>query len=79
MSTSTTDIEAFQQFLTEECSNDSTLTPESAVEKFRQLQHLRKKLADSRAASARGESGPLDVDAMMERVTSGVDAEGTPE
>ena len=79
MSTSTTDIEAFQQFLTEECLNDSTLTPESAVDKFRQLQQLRGKLADSRAGSARGESGPLDVDAMMERVTNGVDAEGTAE
>jgi len=80
MSTSITEIEAFEQFLTEERSSGSPpLTLDTAVEKFRQLQNLREKLAESRAASERGETGPLNVDAMMERVNRRVSAGGTSE
>jgi len=75
-----TEIEAFRHFLIEECSNGSTsLTPEEAVEKFRQLQKLRKKLAVSEEESRQGKAKPLDVDAVKERLQKRLAAEGTTE
>ncbi len=75
-----TDIEAFQHFLTEECSSGSTsLTPEEAVEKFRQLQKLQKKLSISEEESRRGKAKPLDVDAVKERLRIRITADGNTE
>ena len=80
MSTDTTEIEAFQHFLTEECASGSTsLTPEKAVEKFRQLQKLREKLAISEEESRQGKAKPLDVDAVKERLRKRLAAEGITE
>jgi hypothetical protein len=65
MSASTTAIEEFQRFLSEQSTNGSCpLTSETAVDKFRQLEKLRADLAESRAQAERGESGPLDLDAL---------------
>lgn len=78
MSTDISEIEAFQQFLSNQCAEGaSSLTPEKAVEKFRQLQRLKEKLAISEEESRQGKSKPLDVDALMERVEKRIEAEGS--
>jgi hypothetical protein len=43
------------------------------------LEEVRAKLREAEEASARGESGPLDLDALFARVDKRLDAEGIPE
>jgi hypothetical protein len=45
----------------------------------RELDELRASLREAEASSARGESGPLDLDALFARADKRLEAEGIPE
>jgi hypothetical protein len=45
----------------------------------RELEQLRASLREAEASSARGESGPLDLDALFARADKRLEAEGIPE
>lgn len=45
----------------------------------RELERLRASLREAEASSARGESGPLDLDALFARADKRLEAEGIPE
>jgi hypothetical protein len=45
----------------------------------RELDQLRASLREAEASSARGESGPLDLDALFARADKRLEAEGIPE
>lgn len=77
MSTDTTDIQEFQGFLNEECSQGPPqLTPEEAVAKFRALQRLKAELAVSEEEARRGEAKPLNVEALKKRISKRLAAKG---
>jgi hypothetical protein len=55
-------------------------SPEESVEEFRiyqrQLAELRAKIREAEASSARGESGPLDMEALIARLRERLAKEG---
>ena len=66
------DSAAFQQFLNGNEIDVSSLSPEESVRLYRNLQHdvsrLKEKLGPSIRQARNGESKPLDIDAMLERI-----------
>ena len=67
------DMQAFYEFLGERLQNGgATLTPEESVREFRacqqELARFRQTIATAREQGTRGLAGPLDVDALIERV-----------
>ena len=83
-SSSLTEIEPLHGFLAAQLNNrgrDESIDKVLAdfAEYRRQLDHLRATLREAEAQSARGESKPLDVDALFARVDKRLDQEGIPE
>ena len=75
------EIVDFYHFLGQRLENgERDLTPERSVQEFRLYQQELRRFIDQTqpaiAQSERGESKPLDVDALMERVRAKLDAEG---
>jgi len=68
---------AFQQFLVNGEIDVTALTPEESVQLYRSYQHdvvrLKEKLAPSLRQAQRGETRPLDVEAMLARVRQRLD------
>jgi hypothetical protein len=49
------------------------------AEYYRELQQVRALIREAEESSARGESGPLDLDALLARADKILDEEGIPE
>jgi len=78
-----TEAESFYQYLGEKIANGGRDTPAADLlanfDEYRQLQNLRVKIAEAEASSARGESGPLDLGALLQRANQRWDEKGIPE
>ena len=75
------EIQAFYHFLGEKLvTSDQSLTPEESVEAFRAHQRdaerLKKHLEPSLEQARRGDSKPLDGDALIDRVNKRLANEG---
>jgi hypothetical protein len=84
LSTPVTDAELLYQYLGKRLANGGRQEPlDQLLAEFAeyrgQLEHLRALIREAEAASARGESGPLDLDELFARVDRQLDAEGIPE
>jgi hypothetical protein len=79
-----TDAELLYQYLGRRLGNGGSQEPLDRLlaefgEYRRELEQLRASLRQAEAASARGESGPLDLDALFARADKRLEAEGIPE
>jgi hypothetical protein len=76
----TSDLVEFQAFVAERCVDRDDLTLEESLVRFRkyqqELESARAELAEAEAQSARGESGPLDAEALKSEVRLRLAAEG---
>jgi hypothetical protein len=84
ISSSFTDAELLYRYLGERIGGGERDAPVDRLlaefaEYRRELEEVRTKLREAEEASARGESGPLDLDALFARVDKRLDAEGIPE
>ncbi len=75
------EMRSFHEFLGRRLENDGTeITPEESVREFRIYQEeLRRFIADTQPAleqSRQGESKPLDIDALMDRVRARLAEQG---
>jgi hypothetical protein len=84
LSTPATDAELLYQYLGKRLANGGRQEPLDQLladfTEYRcQLEQLRALIREADEASARGESGPLDLDALFAHCDRQLDAEGIPE
>ncbi|MCE9555060.1 MAG: hypothetical protein K8T91_17045 [Planctomycetes bacterium] len=77
----TGEVHAFYAYLGQRLQQgDQPLSPEESLRDFReyqrQLEDLRSKLAEAERSSQRGQSQPLDMDALKARVRHRLSSEG---
>jgi hypothetical protein len=82
-STTVSDAEILYQYLGNRLANGGRLLPvEQLLAEFaeyrRQLTQVRALIREAEEASARGESGPLDLEELFERADKQLDNEGVP-
>lgn len=74
------EFDDFQTFMTEHLNGSTGLTLEESLERFRNYQRelvsAREKLRESEEQSARGESRPLNADALKSEIRDRLTAEG---
>ena len=74
------DLDEFKEFVSERLRGSHDLTLEESLERFRKYQRelasAREKLCEAEEQSARGESGPLDAEAVKSEVRKRLAAEG---
>jgi hypothetical protein len=70
------DLQEFHRFLGQQLKAGATVSPEEALSEFRerqsQLEVLRAKLQVALDESARGESAPIDVEAVKREVRAAI-------
>lgn len=79
-----TEVEVLHQYLGERIANGGREAPvKKVLADFQlycqELDKMRELLREARDSSARGESGPLDLDALLKRVERRWDEKGIPE
>jgi hypothetical protein len=74
------DARAFYEFLGGRLKDCAGLTPEEHLIEFRsyqrELERAREELAESHAEYLRGEAGEMDMEALIDELTSELDDEG---
>ena len=76
----TSEVDGFKAFVSEHLNGSDGLTLEESLERYRKFQHelasAREKLKEAEKQSARGESSPLEQDALKSDVRKRLASEG---